>query len=434
MLSSPEPTAPPAIEHRRIGHVLVVAAALALIVSSAFTSSRPADPRALGEVGRGGSTTPSDAPLPDWMVATGGVQTLASRSNVSLPEWVLCQQDTGFWSGPDDQAQLFSILPVQAYLQPLGPALGGRLLAYYEGDGGERLPGQGWVDARALSPTDPPPWVRPATEGPTLAFQAITAPAPAQPAAPARVADTPPPSVTARYVAIVDEASGALLYGRGQDTRVPPASTTKIATTLVALNREGDLQRRIPTTISGSAMAARDGSSIMGLEPGDETSLETLLYGMMLPSGNDAAEQVAVALGGTRERYVGWMNNLATSLGLRNTQFVSPSGMDAPGHYSSAYDMALLARAGMRNESFRKMAGAQYFYADGYSLKNANRLIGYYAGADGVKIGFTDAARKTIVASATRNGHRVYVSLMRSEDLPGDSTAMFEWVWQSFQW
>jgi D-alanyl-D-alanine carboxypeptidase len=108
--------------------------------------------------------------------------------------------------------------------------------------------------------------------------------------------------------------------------------------------------------------------------------------------------------------------------------------MDAPGHYSSAYDMALLARYAMRNESFRKMAGAQTFVGDDYVLKNANRLIGYYAGADGVKIGFTDNARKTIVATATRDGHRVYVSLMRSEDLVSDSIALFEWVWENFRW
>jgi D-alanyl-D-alanine carboxypeptidase len=251
---------------------------------------------------------------------------------------------------------------------------------------------------------------------------------------PARLSDVPTPLVTARYVAIIDEDSGALLYGRDAHTRVPPASTTKIATTLVALERATNLNQPVRVTVSGSQMAAADGSSVMGLEPGERVSLETLLYGMMLPSGNDAAEQVALALAGSRERYVDWMNRAAVGLGLRNTHFANPSGMDARGHYSSAYDMAMLARHAMRHPAFRQMAAATHYYGDDYPMTNVNRLIGWYAGADGVKVGFTDEARKTIVASVTRGGHRVYVGLMRSEDLPGDCMALFDWVWDTFAW
>jgi D-alanyl-D-alanine carboxypeptidase len=181
-------------------------------------------------------------------------------------------------------------------------------------------------------------------------------------------------------------------------------------------------------------MAARDGSSIMGLEPGETVSLRTLLYGMMLPSGNDAAEQVALALGGSRERYVAWMNRLVADLGLEDSHFVNPSGMDAAGHYSSAYDMAMLARAAMRNQTFRELAGAATYRGEGFRMANLNRLIGAYQGADGVKIGRTRAAGRTTVASATRDGQRVYVSLMRSQDLPGDGSALFDWVWRTFRW
>jgi D-alanyl-D-alanine carboxypeptidase len=251
---------------------------------------------------------------------------------------------------------------------------------------------------------------------------------------PARIDDAAPPLVTARHVAIIDEGSGALLYGQNAHTRVPPASTTKIATTLVALERAADLGQLVRVTVSGSRMEAADGSSVMGLEPGRQVTLETLLYGMMLPSGNDAAEQVALALAGSRERYVDWMNETVAELGLHDTRFANPSGMDDPGHYSSAYDMAMLARRAMRHPAFRQMAGAAHYYGDDYALTNLNRLIGWYAGADGVKVGFTDEARKTIVASATRNGHRVYVGLMRSEDLPSDSMSLFDWVWQTYAW
>src|SRR5207249_3938342 len=143
--------------------------------------------------------------------------------------------------------------------------------------------------------------------------------------------------------------SGNLLYAQDAFTRRAPASITKIATTIVALERGPDINTVFTTTVSASALVPCDGSSVMGLEPNDHVKLETLLYGMMLPSGNDAAEQVAVSLGGSRERYVGWMNDLVASLHLRDTHFVTPSGMDADEHYSSVYDMALLARYAMKN-------------------------------------------------------------------------------------
>jgi len=96
--------------------------------------------------------------------------------------------------------------------------------------------------------------------------------------------------------------------------------------------------------------------------------------------------------------------------------------------------MAMLARYAMRNATFRELAASTTYSGDGFQMSNLNRLLGNYPGADGVKIGYTDAAQKTIVASAMRDGHRVYVSLMHSEDLPGDSAALFDWVWNSFSW
>jgi D-alanyl-D-alanine carboxypeptidase/LysM repeat protein len=302
------------------------------------------------------------------------------------------------------------------------------------------IPGVAPTLRRPPSTPTPQPTLVPTPEAPTPiatesagAVQVIAAAPPARPA-PRRVADTPPPDVTAQNVAVLDETSGALLYGQAEHARVAPASITKIATTLVALEREPNLSRRIEATISGSAMAARDGSSIMGLEPGEDVSLTTLLFGMMLPSGNDAAEQVAVALAGSRETFVGWMNHRISRLGLRDTSFANPSGMDASGHYSSAYDMALLGREAMRNSTFRGLAGAQTYSGDGFRLSNLNRLIGVYPGADGIKIGSTRRAGKTIVASAVRNGHRVYIALLRSADLPGDSTRLFNWTWNTFSW
>src|SRR5579864_5842586 len=244
----------------------------------------------------------------------------------------------------------------------------------------------------------------------------------------------PVPIVTAPHVAVLDEASGSLLYSRDPFAREAPASITKIVTTIVALEREPDIHKMFTTTVSSSALVACDGSSVMGLEPNDQVSLETLLYGMMLPSGNDAAEQVAYSLAGSRSAYVGWMNEKVADLGLRDTHFVTPSGMDADDHYSSAYDMALLARYAMRNEEFRTLAAAKSFTGDDYVMHNLNPLLYSYAGADGVKIGYTDIAGRTIVASASRDGHRVYVSLMGTLNFTTDCTALFDWVFKNFTW
>jgi D-alanyl-D-alanine carboxypeptidase len=262
---------------------------------------------------------------------------------------------------------------------------------------------------------------------------ATTQPAPVS-GGPRREGAEPLPNVTARSIAILDEASGALLFERGGFTRAAPASITKIVTTIVALERVPDIARMYTTSVSASALVACDGSSVMGLEPNDRVRLETLLYGMMLPSGNDAAEQVAVSLAGSREAYVGWMNDTVSSLGLRDTHFMTPSGMDADDHYSSAYDMALLGRYAMQNPIFRAIAATPFFVGDEYYMHNLNPLLGSYAGADGVKIGYTEIAGRTFVASATRDGHRVYVSIMGSRNLSGDSTALFDWVWKTFRW
>jgi D-alanyl-D-alanine carboxypeptidase (penicillin-binding protein 5/6) len=257
---------------------------------------------------------------------------------------------------------------------------------------------------------------------------------PTSPGGPRPEGTDPPPAVTARNVAILDEGSANLLYHKDGFTRAAPASITKILTTIVAMERVPDLSTRYATTVSSSAMLACDGSSIMGVEPGDNVKLETLLYGMMLPSGNDAAEQVAVLLAGSRARYADLMNQKVAQLGLRDTHVVTPSGMDADEHYTSAYDMAIIARHAMQNPIFRTIAATPFIVSDDYYMYNFNPLLTTYAGADGVKIGFTDIAGRTIVASATRDGHRVFVSALGSRNIQGDSIALFEWVWRTFRW
>jgi hypothetical protein len=360
----------------------------------------------------------------------GADQTLATVTfdpRLGLPQWLRAKKDVPLWSAADSAATSGASIPAgTSYLKPLGPFGDTRVEVYYPGDA-EHPAALAWVDTTAVEPSGIPPWIAPPA-GPPGPDRVLL------PSAPQRVTDAPAPDTTAIHIAIVEDASGQLIYGEQPFTEVAQASTTKIATTIVALERAPDLTRRVDVSISASAMVARDGSSTMGIEPGRSVSLATLLHGMMLPSGNDAAEQVAVTLGGTREQFVEWMNQEAAALGLTDTHFVNPSGMDAAGHYSSAYDMAMLARYAMHNRTFRQLASSTRYTGDGFSMSNLNRLLELYPGADGVKIGFTDAAQKTIVASAVHDGHRVYVSLMHSADLVDDCSALFNWVWDNFSW
>jgi D-alanyl-D-alanine carboxypeptidase len=235
-------------------------------------------------------------------------------------------------------------------------------------------------------------------------------------------------------VAVIDGDSGALLYGLDPNRHLAPASVTKIFTALVAL-RYGNPQQEV--TVQFDPASLWD-STLMGIHPGETYTLEDLLFGLMLPSGNDAALAIGNAIGGGYDEFVSMMNDEATALGLHDSHFVNPHGLDAPNHYSSAYDLAMAARYGMRHyPEFRKVVGAQTWLVQGsrtFTVENLNRFLGNYPGADGVKIGFTDNAGRTIVASATRNGHQVFVAVMKVGDWVSNTAPLFNWVYQNFSW
>jgi D-alanyl-D-alanine carboxypeptidase (penicillin-binding protein 5/6) len=168
--------------------------------------------------------------------------------------------------------------------------------------------------------------------------------------------------------------------------------------------------------------------------PGQSVTLETLLYGLMLPSGNDAAIAIAKHVGGSEQRFVQMMNEKAQALGLRDTQFKNPHGLDTDGHYSSAYDLAVMARHGMQNPRFYALSSARHWNGDGFDLWNLNRLLGVYAGADGVKPGFTDNAGRCLVGSAVRDNHRVIVAVLRSQDPTNESRSLLDYAFDSFRW
>jgi D-alanyl-D-alanine carboxypeptidase len=360
-----------------------------------------------------------------WLVVSpGAVRAHDARS----ADWLRTVRDTPLWSGPTDPAVQFSTLPLGSFLAPRAGSDQGRLLVYYPGDGATRQAGLAWVAGPDVAPSGPPPWIASSElDGDNAIPLAVPGPRRQIPIA--------PPPVTAPEVAVVDDETGLLLYGRAPHSRQAVASTTKIATAMVTLAHVQSLDATVRVSVDGWAMAAADGSSVMGLQPGQRVTIRTLLYGLLLPSGNDAAEQLARSVGETRDQFVAWMNSSAAEdLRLENTHFVNPSGMDADGHYSSAYDLAQLARRAMREDVFREVVGTPQVRSDGFVLAGHNPLLGVYPGADGVKTGTTDAAGKAIVGSAVRGGHRVYVVLIHSEDLLADSTVLFDWVWQSFAW
>jgi D-alanyl-D-alanine carboxypeptidase len=172
----------------------------------------------------------------------------------------------------------------------------------------------------------------------------------------------------------------------------------------------------------------------MGIEPGENLSMETLLYGMMLPSGNDAALQIATQVAGSEARFADLMNAKTAELGLVDSHWVNSHGLDADGHYTSPYDLCELARFGMRNPVFQKLAGTRRYEAEGYILLNLNRLLQVYPKADGVKVGYTDNAGRAIVGSATQDGHRVFVAILRSWDPVGEAQALLEYAFKGFSW
>jgi D-alanyl-D-alanine carboxypeptidase len=252
-------------------------------------------------------------------------------------------------------------------------------------------------------------------------------------AAPRLTKATSPGWISAEHAVVIDGESGQILWAREANTSVAPASLTKIVTALVVLDHANPAER---TTVRVDSRRMPE-STVMGIHTGEDLTIEDLLYGLMLPSGNDAALALAEQIAGTRERFAELMNEKVRSLGLNDSQFVNPHGLDAQGHYSSAYDMAMLAREGMRNPAFRELAAARWYTTSngkGYEIGNLNQLLWRYPGADGIKIGFTNAARRTIVGSAVRDGHRLYVAALRSNDIYADSTVLLDWAFDAHTW
>ena len=228
-------------------------------------------------------------------------------------------------------------------------------------------------------------------------------------------------AVSAQKAYVLDAVSGRVLYEKNATERSLIASTTKIMTALIVCEQYNVLDRmRIPKEAVGI-----EGSS-MYLQEGEVLTLQELLYGLMLSSGNDAAVALAIYCGGTVEGFAELMNDKARNLGLTGTHFENPNGLDSPGHYSTAKDLAKLAAYAMENPIFYKTVSTKNVKAGERYLTNHNKLLWRVEGADGVKTGFTKAAGRILVSSATREGRRLIAVTIDDPDDWDDHAALLE--------
>ena len=235
--------------------------------------------------------------------------------------------------------------------------------------------------------------------------------------------------VSAKGAVVIELSTGKVLYEKNKDERLPMASTTKIMSALLTAE-SGELDKRF--TVNSDAIKV-EGSS-MGLQEGDIVSKRILMYGMLLPSGNDAANAAAVAVSGSVPKFVQLMNERAAELRLDDTHFVTPSGLDddTDEHYSTAYDMARLTAAAIDNGIFREICGtarAKLCYGNPpYDrwLVNTNKLLTSLDGVIGVKTGFTDKAGRCLVSACERNGVTLICVTLNDRNDWADHTALYE--------
>ena len=235
-------------------------------------------------------------------------------------------------------------------------------------------------------------------------------------------------STSASAAILMDRESGRVLYASNETEKRPIASITKLMTALVAVRLCPDLSAEVTVR---QEWTGTEGSS-MYLKPGERLSMEALLYGLLLSSGNDAALAIAGSCCETVEAFVAEMNETAAQLGMSGTHFANPNGLDDPDHYSTAYDMALLARAVLGEESLRRIAGTRTITIAGRYLANHNKLLWRYEGCTGLKTGYTDEAGRTLVSSAQREGQELIAVTLNAPNDWSDHAALFDYGFSTY--
>lgn len=235
------------------------------------------------------------------------------------------------------------------------------------------------------------------------------------------------PAITAEAAVVMDLDTGQVLYGKGEHERRPPASLTKVMTGYLA-----GKQFQAQQWITVSETAASTGESSLNLKTGDVLTFDALLHGALMKSANDACVALAEYMAGTEKNFVQNMNLQACLLGCKDTNFCNSNGLPAEGHYSSAYDLALMTRAAMQNETFAAIVQKQQYmvhWQEGRQLlvRNTNRLLREYPGAIGVKTGTTNEAGQCLIAVAEKAGKRVIVVVLKSKNRFYDAVALLDY-------
>lgn len=225
-------------------------------------------------------------------------------------------------------------------------------------------------------------------------------------------------ALSAKSAILIDGLTGEILYELNVNTPMPMASTTKIMTGIIAIE---NLDINSVVKIKREYTLA-EGSS-MYLKEGEEIKMLDLLYGLMLSSGNDAA----LALADQREDFIKLMNEKVQTLGLKNTNFINPNGLDDPNHYTSAKDLALITRSAMQNETFRTIVSTKTYSSGERFMKNHNKMLWMYDGSTGVKTGFTKKSGRCLVSSAKKNGRELIAVTLNAPSDWQDHTSLFNY-------
>lgn len=241
------------------------------------------------------------------------------------------------------------------------------------------------------------------------------------------------PEVSAQACALIDARSGAVLFEKNGSLSLPMASTTKIMTAKVILDNM-PLEKTV--TVPKEA-AFVEGSSIY-LQPDEKITVETLLYGLLLESGNDAAHTLAVACSGSIEEFAFLMNKTASEMGLTHTSFANPHGLTSENHYTSASDLAFITAKALKNEKFKEIVSTKKFLAPSLDGKltrlflNHNKLLRLYDGAVGVKTGYTKAAGRCLVSAAEREGNMFIAVTLNDGNDWNDHKSMLDFAFENF--
>ncbi len=246
------------------------------------------------------------------------------------------------------------------------------------------------------------------------------------------------PSILSRYAVIYDRSSGTVLWGKDENTPVPMASTTKIMTSIVMLEQIGI--DRLNEEVIVDKEAANTIGSRLGLHTGDKITYNDLLYGLMLCSGNDAAVQIAISVSGSVENFAELMNNKAEQLGLQNTHFITPHGLDRDNHYTTALELAIITDNALNNPKISEVVNTKQYTVtiNGYpkTISNTNELLGYLDGVNGVKTGYTSKAGRCLVTSTNRDGFEIITVVLGADTRKirtQDSIKLIEYAYKNYK-